>query len=69
MDDRMSESLDRHITGNYGEDQLSDERYVDIAERLGIEPIKIIGALCRQDAGEIHRLETQRNRLLTDWSL
>jgi len=25
MDKRMSESLDRHITGNYGEDQFTKE--------------------------------------------
>ena len=25
MDRKMSEALDRHITGNYGEDQFKDE--------------------------------------------
>lgn len=39
---------------------------IDVAEMFGIEPIKIAGFLCRQDAEEIHRLEQQRNRLLEE---
>ena len=45
MDKRMSEALDKHITGNYGEDQYREDVYEESQKELNQNLLKRIRAL------------------------
>ena len=45
MDKRMSEALDRHITGNYGEDQYREDVYEESQKELNQNLLKRVRAL------------------------
>jgi hypothetical protein len=43
MDARMRESLDRHITGNYGEDQFRGYDHDSLDEHTEVTPTQVNG--------------------------
>ena len=45
MDKRMSGALDRHITGNYGEDQYREDVYDESQKELNQNLLKRVRAL------------------------
>jgi len=71
MDKRMSGALDKHITGNYGEDQYREDVYDESQKELNQNLLKRVRALelsLDDSRKSIERLWKEVNILINIWN-